>query len=77
METVEIQVRYTRRAVRAVRAEESEVATHLKTMGEKFEVLLSEIKDDREQQKQWAARRESTRRRKADMECDRQSPPSQ
>ena len=30
---------------------------------------MGEIKDDHEQQKQWAARRESGRRRKADMEC--------
>ena len=30
---------------------------------------MGEIKDDREQRKQWAARRESGRRRKADMEC--------
>ena len=50
-ETVEIQERYTRRAVRAVRTEESEVAMHLKAMGEKLEVLLGEIKDDRERRK--------------------------
>ena len=30
---------------------------------------MGEITDDREQRKQWAARRESGRRRKADMEC--------
>ena len=55
--------------VRAVRTEESEVATHLKVMGEKLEALLGAIKDDRKQRNQWAARRESTRQRKADMEC--------
>ena len=42
---------------------------HLKAMGEKLKALMGEIKDDREQRKQWAARRESGRRRKADMEC--------
>ena len=31
-------------------------------MGEKLETLMGEIKDDREQRKQWAARRESGRR---------------
>ena len=45
------------------------MALHLKAMGEKLEALMGEIKDDREQRKQWAARRESGRRRKADMEC--------
>ena len=30
---------------------------------------MGEIKDDREQRKQWAARPESGQRRKADMEC--------
>ena len=30
---------------------------------------MGEIKDDREQRKQWAACRESGRRPKADMEC--------
>ena len=42
------------------------MALHLKAMGEKLEALMGEIKDDREQRKQWAARRESGRRRKAD-----------
>ena len=46
-----------------------ELALQLRTMGEKLETLMGEIKDDREQRKQWAARRESGRRRKADMEC--------
>ena len=69
MEMVEIQERYTLRAVQAVWMEESEVETHLKVMGEKLEVLLGEIKDNPEQRKQWAAHLESTRRRKADMEC--------
>ena len=41
----------------------------MKAMGEKLEALIREIKDDREQRKQWAARRETGRRRKADMEC--------
>ena len=69
VETVEIQERYTRRAVRAMRTEESEVMKHLKAMGERLEALLGEIRDDREQRKQWAAQRESTPRRKADIEC--------
>ena len=38
-------------------------------MGEKLEALLGEIKDDLEQRKQWASRRELTRKREADMEC--------
>ena len=59
VETVEIQERYTKRAVRAVRQEESDMASCLRVMGEKLEALLGEIKDDRE----------STRKRKADMEC--------
>ena len=69
VETVEIQERYTKKAVRALKQEESDMALQLKTMGEKLETLMGEIKDDREQRKQWAARRESGRRRKADMEC--------
>ena len=69
VETVEIQERYTNRAVRALKQEESDMALQLRTMGEKLETLMGEIKDDREQRKQWAARRESGRRRKADMEC--------
>ena len=63
MEMVEIQKRYTQRAVQAVRTEESEVATHLKAMGERLEALLGKIRDKRKQQKKWAARRESTQRR--------------
>ena len=69
VETIEIQERYTKKAVRALKQEESDMAFHLKTMGEKLEALMGEIKDDREQRKQWAARRESGRRRKAVMEC--------
>ena len=69
VETVEIQEQYTKKAVRALKQEESELALYLKAMGEKLEALMGEIKDDREQRKQWAARRESGRRRKADMEC--------
>ena len=61
--------RYTKKAVRALKQEESELALYLKAMGEKLEALMGEIKDDREQRKQWAARRESGRRQKADMEC--------
>ena len=34
------------------------MALHLKAMGEKLEALMGEIKDDCEQRKQWAARRE-------------------
>ena len=69
VETVEIQERYTKKAVRALKQEESDMALQLRTMGEKLETLMGEIKDDREQRKQWVARRESGRRRKADMEC--------
>ena len=69
LETVEIQERYTKKVVRALKQEESDMALHLKAMGEKLEALMGEIKDDREQRKQWAACRESGRRRKADMEC--------
>ena len=60
VETVAIQERYTRRVVRAVRTEESDVTTYLKVIGEKLEALLGEIKDDREQRKPWAACIEST-----------------
>ena len=49
VETVEIQERYTWRAVWALRTEESEVTRHLKAMGEE---LIGEIRDHREQQKQ-------------------------
>ena len=52
METVEIQERYTKKAVRAFKQEESELALYLKAMGEKLEALMGEIKDDREQRKQ-------------------------
>ena len=69
VETVEIQERYTKKAVRALKQEECDMALHLKAMGEKLEALMGEIKYDCEQRKQWAARRESGRRRKADMEC--------
>ena len=69
VETVEIQERYTKKAVRALKQEESDMALHLKAMGEKLDALMGEIKDDREHRKQWAARGESGRRRKADMEC--------
>ena len=69
VETVEIQERYTKKAVRALKQEESELALYLKAMGEKLEALMDEIKENREQRKQWAARQESGRRRKADMEC--------
>ena len=69
VETVEIQERYTKQAVQALKQEESELALYLKAMGEKLEALMAEIKDDREQRKQWATRRESGRRWKADMEC--------
>ena len=69
VETVQIQERYTKKAVWALKQEESDMALHLKVMGEKLEALMGEIKDDREQRKQWAARQESGRRQKADMEC--------
>ena len=68
VETIKIQERYTQKAVRAARHEEPAVSAYLKVMGERFEVLLGEMTEDREQRKQWAARRESTRRQKADME---------
>ena len=69
VETVEIQERYTKKAVRALKQEEPEIALYLKAMGEKLEALMGEIKDDWEQQKQLEARRETGQRRKADMEC--------
>ena len=69
VQTVEVQERNTKKAVRALKQEESDMALHLKAIGEKLEALMGEIKDDREQGKQWAARRQSGRRRKADMEC--------
>ena len=55
VETVEIQERYTKKAVRALKQEGSEIALYLKAMGEKLEALMGEIKDDRKQQNQWAA----------------------
>ena len=54
VETVEIQERYTKKAVQALKQEESDMALHLNAMGEKLEALMGEIKDDREQRKQWA-----------------------
>ena len=51
LETVEIQERYTKKAVRALKQEESELALYLKAMGEKLEALMGEIKDDREQRR--------------------------
>ena len=60
VETVEIQERYTKKAIRALKQEESEIAFYLRAMGEKLEALMGEIKDDWEQRKQWAARRETT-----------------
>ena len=51
--TVEVQERYTKRAVWAVKQKESDMASYL--MGEKLEALLGEIKDDRKQWKQWDA----------------------
>ena len=47
VETVEIQERYTKKAVWALKQEESELALYLKAMGEKLEALMGEIKDDR------------------------------
>ena len=55
VETVEIQERYTKKAVRALKQMESELALYLKAMGEKLEALMGEIKDGRKQRKQWAA----------------------
>ena len=49
VETVEIQERYTKKAARALKQEESDIALYLKAMGEKLEALMGEIKDDREQ----------------------------
>ena len=62
VETLEIQERYTKKAVRALKQEESEIALYLEAMGKKLEALMGEIKDDQEQRK-------TGRRRKADMEC--------
>ena len=52
VETVEIQERYTKIAVWALKQDESELALYLKAMGEKLEALMGEIKDVREQRKQ-------------------------
>ena len=52
VETAEIQERYTKKSVRALKEEESEIALYLKAMGEKLEALMGEIKDNREQRKQ-------------------------
>ena len=52
VETVEIQERYTKKAVRALKQEESELALYLKAMRQKLEALMGEIKDDQEQRKQ-------------------------
>ena len=46
IEKVEIQERYTKRALQAVKQEESDMASCLKMMGEKLEALLGENKDD-------------------------------
>ena len=62
VETVEIQERYTKKAVQALKQEESDMALHLKAMGEKLEALMGEIKDDREQRKD--ARETDSRRRR-------------
>ena len=40
VETVEIQEQYTKKAVRALKQEESELALYLKAMGEKLEALM-------------------------------------
>ena len=69
IKTIKIQECYKRKAVRATRTEENETMTYLKLMGKKLEALLSKIKKDREQQEQGAAKRESTRWRKAEIEC--------
>ena len=45
---------YTRKAVRAGRVEEPDVAAYLDVMGERLEALLGKIKEDRELRKQWA-----------------------
>ena len=65
VDTVEIQKRYRRKVVRAAKVEENETTGCLKVMGEKLEALLRELRNDREQRKQRAARRESSRRQKA------------
>ena len=46
VETKEIQERYTRKAVRAMRSEEPDVASCLKLLGDGMEALLGEIKED-------------------------------
>ena len=50
VETMEIHERYTKKAVRALKQEESDMALQLKTMGEKLETLMGEIKDDRDRE---------------------------
>ena len=71
METVDIQEWYTKKAVQALKQEESEIALYLKAMGEKLKALMGEIKNDREQRKQWAACREMGQRRKAELNVTR------
>ena len=44
--------------IKDLKQEEPDLALYLKAMREKLEALMGEIKDDREQRKQWAARRE-------------------
>ena len=54
--TVEIQEQHTRKGVCAARVEKQETGTYLKLIGEKLKALLGEIKDNREQRKQWAGK---------------------
>ena len=57
---VEFQERYTKKAVWALKQEESDMTLHLKAIGEKLEALMGEIKDDREATKK-AISRENAR----------------
>ena len=50
-------------------SDESDIVVCLKIIGDWLEALLDEMKEDSEQRRQWASRRESTRHWKADMEC--------
>ena len=52
VETVKIQERYTRKAVQAAQLEEPDMASCLKLLGDRMELLLGEMKEDREQRKQ-------------------------
>ena len=59
VETVEIQERYTKKAVWAARVEANGSSTYTKLMGDKLGALLREMREDRK----------SSQKKAADMEC--------